>query len=80
MSSTEPDEPCSAVFYKLARHAPTIAVDSASAMVRPPCLRSRVIASAPSRPIPVIRTPTNCVASYCSSALVTIRSTLGCQG
>ena len=57
----------------------TIAVDSASAMVRPPPSRSRFIASAPSFPIPVIITPIILGAPKCSSALATMRSTLGCH-
>ena len=35
----------------------TTAVSSASAIVRPPCCRRRVMASAPSSPMPVISTP-----------------------
>ena len=50
-----------------------------SAMVRPPPRRSRVIAAAPSLPMPVISTPTSRDASTCSIAESTSRSTLGCQ-
>ena len=57
----------------------TTAVASASAMVRPPSCFSRVIAAAPSLPMPVISTPTRLAAGRWRSAVVTSRSTLGCQ-
>ena len=68
-----------AVFHEFARHAPDDRGrfrlgDGAAA-----ALRSRFIASAPSCPIPVIITPIIWGASKCSSALATMRSTLGCH-
>ena len=58
----------------------TMAVSSASAMVLPPLACSAAMAFAPSLPIPVISTPTNCSASISFIALRTSRSALGCQG
>ena len=58
----------------------TTAVSSASAIVRPPNARSRVMDAAPSLPMPVISTPIRGWAEHAPWRSRTNRSALGCQG